>query len=640
MPILSAHGLTKAYGPQPVLSGATLTLRTGERVGVVGQNGAGKSTLARILMGLEQPDSGELTRRRGASIEYLPQVPSFDGNPTVEDAVKTGLAAWSAALQRHELASTALSRTTGEDPAALLAEQALAAEDVERLGGFDQQHRIETVLEHLGLRDLKARVDDLSGGERRRVALARLLVATPDLAVLDEPTNHLDAETVEWLETYLRDSHRGAVLLITHDRYLLDRVATRTLEVSRGEVFSYDGGYEMYLTQKAERLELEARTEQNRQNFVRRELQWLRRQPKARSTKQKARVERAEAAINTERPRVEAAPRFDLDVARTGKTILEARDLSVTLGDKLLVRDLTLFLTRGERIGIVGPNGIGKTTLLRALLGQLAPSSGRVVIGQNTKIAYFDQMRSGLDDSQTVFENVAGDMSRIEIAGEVVEPRSYLERFGFEPSRQRQPVGSLSGGERARVALARLLRQSANLLVLDEPTNDLDTETLATLEAMLCEMEATALVVTHDRWFLDRVATSILAFEEEGQVTHYPGNYQAYRARRREQEQSRKEQRRAKPRSDPPRPQPQAARVKLSQTEVKELLSLPDAIDRAEASHTELLEKLADPQTYSAGNADVESLNTELRRLRREADRLMARWEELEERKAASAKPG
>ncbi|MBX3130650.1 MAG: ABC-F family ATP-binding cassette domain-containing protein [Polyangiaceae bacterium] len=623
MPVLSAHGLVKAYGPTTVLRGASLTIRSGERVGVVGRNGAGKSTLGRILAGVEPADAGSVSRRRDSAVLYLSQVPEFDGDPTVTAAVSSGLEAWSRAMARYESASAQVDRRDGVLDAAI-EEQAQAADEVERLGGFEQSHRIASLLEHLRIARPDSPVSTLSGGEQRRVALARLLIAAPDLAILDEPTNHLDADTVEWLEGYLLDGFRGALLLITHDRYLLDRVATRTVEVSRGEVYSYDGGYGLYLQQKAERLELEARTEQNRQNFLRGELAWLARQPKARTTKQKARIDRAEAALAVERPEVERLARLTLDDVRAGKTILETRDLRVELGGRLLVDGLTLSLTQGQRIGIVGPNGAGKTTLLRTLLGQLDPTSGSVVLGKNTKLGYFDQLRSGLTDAESVFDNVAGDQSRIEVSGQPIEPRSYLERFGFDGAQQRQPVSSLSGGERARVALARLLREPANLLILDEPTNDLDTETLAALETMLCDMAATALVVTHDRWFLDRVATSILAFEGDARVVHYPGNYSDYRARARAASTES-----TRPRGTPRKREPTAVARKLSRPEERELGELPDAIDRAEARHAELAQKLSAPETY-LGGVDVEALALELQRAREEADRLLARWEELE----------
>jgi ATP-binding cassette subfamily F protein uup len=471
------------------------------------------------------------------------------------------------------------------------------------------------------------------------VALARLLIARPDLAILDEPTNHLDAETVEWLERYLVEEHAGAVLLITHDRYLLDRVAERTLEVEAGVVHSYDGGYELYLEQKAERLAHAARTEQNRQNFLRRELEWLRRQPKARTTKQKARIERAEAAKAVTGPALEKAARFELEVARSGKTILETHGLVVGYPDKLLIRGLDLLLVEGERVGIVGPNGCGKTSLLRTLLGQEPPLAGSVTRGKNTKVVYFDQLRSDLADDKSVFENVAGDQSRIELKGETVEPRSYLERFGFDGHKQRQPVGSLSGGERARVALAKMLRQSANLVVMDEPTNDLDVSTLAALESMLVELEVTALIVTHDRWFLDRVATAILAFEGEGRLLRYPGNYDTFRRLRaeRERELASPVPNRAPAVVAGSRESGRQANKKraLSPALERELASLPASIDAAESRVAELNALLADPSTYTQAASDVPRLLADLELARAESARLMARWEELETKKLA-----
>jgi ABC transport system ATP-binding/permease protein len=632
--IVAAHGLQKGYGNHIVLRSADLIIEPGERVGVVGLNGAGKSTLGKLLAGVETPDAGSIARRRGARIEYLDQVPRFDATLTAEQVVSQGLAAWNEAVARHTAASTALGEGTG-DAEQLLEAQASAAEEVERLGGWDQLHRIRAVLGHLGIKRPEALISELSGGEQRRVALARLLVARPDLAILDEPTNHLDAETIEWLEQHLMDEFPGAVLLITHDRYLLDNVAVRTVEVADGEAFSYDGGYERYLEQKAERQAHMARTESNRQNFLRKELEWLRRMPKARSVKQQARVNRAEQALAAPKPKQEQKVALEMDVSRAGKTLLELRDASLDIGGRRLVQNLTLFLVQGDRIGIVGPNGAGKTTLLKAIMGQHPLSSGTVTVGKNTKIAYFDQKRSGLDDSKSIWDNVTGDQSRIELGGEVIEPRSYLERFAFDSHKQRQPVGSLSGGERARVALARLLRQSANLVLFDEPTNDLDVATLGAVEGMLLDFGVTALIVTHDRYFLDRVASSILAFEDDGRVVHYPGNYDTFRRLRAEAREARKAEAKAAPAADAKAGslRPAAGKKKLSNNEEKELTALPDQIDRAEQQVAALTAKLGDPATYAAGG-DVQALNRQLQAARDQAERLTARWEELESKRS------
>jgi ATP-binding cassette subfamily F protein uup len=635
MSIVAAHGIQKAYGPDVVLRSADVIIDPGQRVGMVGKNGAGKSTLARILAGTEAPDAGQVARRRGALILHLDQVPRFEGDPTAREGAAQGLSAWNAAMAAHEALSARLAEG-GADLERLLEEQARVSEEIERLGGFDQAHRVASMLGHLGIRDIDRRLSTLSGGEQRRVALARALIARADLTILDEPTNHLDAETVEWLEQYLIDEHAGAVLLITHDRYLLDRVAERTLEVADGEVFSYDGGYELYLEQKAERLAHAARTEQNRQNFVRRELEWLRRQPKARTTKQKARIERAEAAIAVQAPKGEKTHTFELDVARSGKTILETRGLAVEINGRTLIKNLEMFLTEGDRIGVVGPNGIGKTTLLKTLLGEREPNGGKVVLGQNTKVAYFDQQRSGLENDKSIFENIGNDQSRIQIGGEVMDPRTYLERFGFDSHKQRQPVGSLSGGERARVALAKMLRQAANLVVMDEPTNDLDVSTLGALESMLVELGATALVVTHDRWFLDRVATAILAFEGDGRVALYPGNYESFRrlsAEARAQRASQPDPAADKPKAEPSQRPGAKKKAALSRAEEKELAGAPDAIERAEQQVSALEQKLADPSTYSASGTDVPRLVAELDAAKAEVTRLMARWEELEAKK-------
>ena len=636
MPILSAHGITKHFGPQVVLDGATFTITSHERVGLVGVNGSGKSTLARILAGVETSDTGTVARRRGASIAYLDQSPTFEGDPTAREAVLGGLAAWAEAKARHDAATHGLERGEGEIDA-LLEAQETAAADVERLGGWDRLPEIDAVLSHLGVRLPDAKVASMSGGERRRVALARLLVARPDLAILDEPTNHLDVDTVDWLEGHLADDFRGAILLVTHDRYLLDRVCTRTLELDRGALVSYDGGYGLYLEQKAERLALQARTESNRQNFLRKELEWLRRQPKARSTKQKARIERAETAKAVVAPREEKVARLSVEEARAGKTILELRHLGIDLASRTLVRDLEMFLVEGERIGVVGANGTGKTTLLRAIVGTLTPSRGEVVVGKNTKIAYFDQERSGLDDKLSIFDNVAGDQPKIEVDGEAIEPRSYLERFLFDPQKQRQPVGSLSGGERARVALAKMLRQKANLLLFDEPTNDLDVSMLGALETMLSDFSGTAVVVTHDRWFLDRVATSILAFEEGGSVTRYPGNYEAYRrakeaekvdaAAKRQASESVRPKAKPAPTSAPP------PRARLTAGERRELSTILDAIDAAEQAVSAAEAALADPDAYAKGGDEIRKRNDALAHAKATVARLVARWEELEAKK-------
>jgi ATP-binding cassette subfamily F protein uup len=627
MPVLTATELQKSFGPQQILRGVTLTIRTGERVGLVGTNGSGKSTLARILGGVEAPDTGTVARRRGADIAYLDQDPVFEPTLTPRGIVEGGLTAWSDAKARHDRLSNSLAHGHG-DLETLVDEQEQAAADVERLGGWDMMHKVESILGHVGVLRPDQPVGTLSGGERRRTALARILVARPALAILDEPSNHLDVETVEWLEGYLIDEHPGALLLITHDRYLLDRVAQRTLEIDQGVVYSYDGGYADYLEAKAERQAHEARTEGNRQNFLRTELEWLRRQPKARSTKQKARIDRAESAKAQLAPKQEKTAQIALDAVRAGKTILELRKVTLGIGGLTLVKDFDFILTSGERVGVVGRNGTGKTTLLRAILGDLLPEKGEVVLGKNTKVAYFDQHRAQLDDEKSIFDNVADNNSRISLGGEMIEVRSYLERFLFDPHKQRQPVGSLSGGERARVALAKILSRGANLIILDEPTNDLDVATLGALEQMLIDFKGCAITVTHDRYFLNRVATSILAFQGDAEVVRYAGNFDDYRAQRSRSDDARaaKEQAPAKAKAA----KEAAAKSKLSFMEQKELDGLLDRIDGADKVVADLEAKLADPTLYTARGSEIPVLNAALGKAKSEAAALLARWEALE----------
>jgi ATP-binding cassette subfamily F protein uup len=653
VPVVSARNLSKTYGPQTLFEDISLTVRSGERVGLLGANGAGKSTLLRVLAGLETADTGTIDRRRGASILYLSQEPVLDDNATPRQLVEQGLAEWHAATRRHAELSHALGSGTAPE-AGLLEEQAALADQIEHLGGWTRDHVALEMLQHLGVRDVDRPVATMSGGERRRVALAQLLVSEPALAILDEPTNHLDTETIEWLEEYLATTYAGAVLMVTHDRYVLDAIADRVLELEGGKLTEFQGGYADYLEQKAELVGQAGRVEQNRLNLLRRERAWLRRGAKARSTKQKARVQRAEALVEARAPREAARASFEgLEggARRMGKTILDFEDVSLRIGERELIRSLTLRLVAGERVGVIGPNGAGKTSLLKLASDELQPSGGKITRGSNTKFVYFDQSRSELRDDWSVFDNVAeregadrGAAPVVRIGERVLEMRTYLEQFLFEGSKQRQKVGALSGGERARVALAKALRTGANLLLLDEPTNDLDVSTLDALEDLLETWPGCAIVVSHDRYFLDRVATSTLAFEGDGQVTRYPGGYESYRSLKKQADAQRAEAlarpTERKSSSAPAdsregRAPPPGSPKALTFAEKKELDGILDEISRVEGTASALEVRLASPALYTAAPDEARAARAEHARAAAEAARLTARWEELEARRIA-----
>jgi ATP-binding cassette subfamily F protein uup len=629
--ILSAKELRRTYGIREVLRGASLSIDEGERVGLVGRNGSGKSTLAKILAGAEEPDAGEVVRRSELRVGYLPQEPEFPPGLQAVDAVLAGRERWQAAVARFgELAELFAHEPPNLD--ALMREQEAVAAEVERFGGWNLRHEALALLAQLGILDPEAIVDSMSGGERRRVALARLLVANPDLAILDEPTNHLDLETVEWLENHLANRFGGALILVTHDRYLLDRLVTRTVEVEDGEVHVYQGGWGRYLEAKAEREAHADRVEANRRNFLRRELEWLRRTPQARSTKQKARIDRAVAARDQVGPKREATAKIELGNETLGRTILDAENVAVEIGGRRLVEGVELHLSKGERLGIVGPNGCGKTTLLRVLTGELAPAAGEVRLGKRTQVAFLQQSRGGLDDNASVFDNVGEGNTRVVLGDTELDLRSYLERFLFDNHAQRQKVGTLSGGERARVALAKTLRRGANLVILDEPTNDLDVMTLTALEEALLEYPGVVLVVTHDRWFLDRVATGLLVFDH-GHIERHAGGWADYVERRKQSARDEAIVEARKPAPAQPLAKPAAGKRKLTYAEELELEGLLERVDAAEQAVAALEAELAQDDFYERSVAKQQQLFAELELARAEAARLTERWTELEERR-------
>ena len=646
VPVVSVRGLTKAYGPQALFEDASFTIRRGERVGLLGANGTGKSTLLRVLAGLEPADRGTLELRRGASVMFLAQEPTLDPASTPRMIAERGMSAWQDAMRSYTEISAAIG--AGARDAALLERHAQLADTIERLGGWAREHLALEMLGLLGVGDVDRPVGTMSGGERRRVALSEVLVARPDLAILDEPTNHLDIEVIEWLEAHLCDEFSGAVLIVTHDRYVLDAVADRVLELEARRIQEYQGGYAEYLLQKAELLAQSQRVEQNRLNLLRRERAWLLRGAQARTTKQKARRQRAEALLAAEAPAQARAVEFgglEAGGGRLGKTILDLDGVDLELGGRRLIRNLSMRLVAGERVGIVGPNGAGKTSLLRLCSGELPVTGGRVVRGTNTRLVHFDQSRSALKDDWSIVDNVAeregADRSgagTIRIGEKTLEMRAYLELFLFEGDKQRQKVGALSGGERARVALAKALRSGANLLLLDEPTNDLDVSTLGALEELLEAWPGCALIVSHDRYFLDRVATSMLAFEGDGRVLQYPGNYASYvslQKQRVERDRALTAESAAvaRPRAaDPIAVDPAEPRA-LSYAERKELDGILEQITALESRVAELGARLADAGLYAGPGDEVKNVQQALRRAEQELSARTARWEELELRR-------
>ena len=624
--ILTVQNLEKRYGSRRVLAGASFAVHEGDRIGMIGSNGAGKTTLLKTVVARATgdddpaliPDDGLVTWKRDLVLEYVAQEPKLDLAATI-------------------------------------------ASELARDGR--EEYEIATVAEALELPGMDRIVADLSGGERRRVALARALLGQPDVLVLDEPTNHLDAQTVEWLEGRLSaPPNRGgvsALIVVTHDRYFLDRVATRIIEVDRGKAYSYEGNYGEFLVQQAQRMATETEHEYQRVSFIRREIEWIRRGAPARSTKAKARIDRFDAAVGAapgaddQRPaqlglRLPTGPRL-------GGNIVELKKVSKSLGGKVLFKDLSLIMKPGDRLGIIGPNGVGKTTLIRTILGQEPPDSGQVIVGSNTKPAYLEQGRTELRDELTVLEEVGDGYDFVDLPEGKVHVRGFLRMMAFPDSVGDTKIGQLSGGERNRVQLARLLRRGGNLLVLDEPTNDLDLPTLGALEDGLVNYPGCALIVSHDRWFLDRVATAILAFEGDGVVTLYEGSYSFYAERRPGAAKGtrgsgaggvgKEKKRKGTPSTPPPivapaalPPGPKAAvGRKLTFKELKELEGMEAAIATAEAKVSTLEATLADPDVFKKG-AEVNGILATAERSRADVDRLFARWQELEALKAVAPK--
>ncbi|MFG1296185.1 energy-dependent translational throttle protein EttA [Xanthobacter variabilis] len=516
------HGLTKTYpGGKKVLDNVHLSFYPDAKIGVLGVNGAGKSTLLRIMAGLDKDFSGEAKPADGVRVGYLPQEPQLDPNKTVRENVMEGVAKQKAILDRYNELAMNYSEETADEMTRL-------QDEIEGQGLWDLDSKVEQAMEALGCPPDDWEVTRLSGGERRRVALCRLLLEQPELLLLDEPTNHLDAETVNWLEGHLR-TYPGAILIVTHDRYFLDNVTSWILELDRGRGIPYEGNYSSWLAQKQKRLTQEGREDEARQRALAREQEWIAASPKARQAKNKARIQRYDELVQKASEKAPQTAQIIIPVAeRLGQNVIAFEHLNKAFGDKLLIDDLTFKLPPGGIVGVIGPNGAGKTTLFRMITGQDKPDGGTITIGESVKLGYVDQSRDALDDKKTVWEEVSGGNDVIYVGKKEIPSRAYCAAFNFKGGDQQKKVGMLSGGERNRVHLAKVLQRGGNVLLLDEPTNDLDVETLRALEEALEDYAGCAVIISHDRFFLDRVATHMLAFEGDSHVEWFEGNFADY----------------------------------------------------------------------------------------------------------------
>ena len=619
-PLASATELTVRYGPHTVLDRATIAINEGERIGLVGRNGCGKSTFMRIAAGELQPDSGIFTRRRELITGWLPQAFTLDEERTVDENIRAGAAPVLALIEEYENVPPESARA------------AVLLDHIQHLDGWMLDQRVEILADHLHAPDRARIVSTLSGGEKRRVALCRALLAKPDFLILDEPTNHLDTESIEWLEDFL-SRYSGACLFVTHDRYFLDRIATRIVELARGGFASHEGNYSDFLLTKAQREVSEELVEHKRQRFLKKELEWVRKGPRARRTKSVDRIERyfEEAAKD--------APEQELDVElvippapKLANRVIELRKVGMEIEGRVLFDGLNLDLAAGQRLGIVGRNGVGKTTLVRCILGEIHPTWGEVEIGARTVINYVDQNRLALDDNKTVWEEVGEGQEHVRLGEEAISLRAYLRRFLFTEDRINTKIVQLSGGERSRVTLAKILKRGGNVIVLDEPTNDLDLATLRMLEEALLFFKGSVILVSHDRWFLNRVCTHTLAFEPGATTQIYAGNYDYYLEKRRAPS--------ALIEAPVVAPKPAPARRektrKLSYKETRELETIETVIHEAEAEVVRMETSFADPQFFAQHGQHWEAHEAKLKAAKERIPQLYARWEELERIKAAT----
>jgi ABC transport system ATP-binding/permease protein len=630
MALFTIRSVNKDFGIKEILKDANFTLNEGDKVGLIGTNGSGKSTLLKLIAGLEPIDSGELWVNSGAKIVYLPQQPDLNENLTVLEQVFADSGEQMALVREYEMLSAQLGQ--GSDNDKVMARLSTVSQQMEATGAWELETNAKVILSQLGIQDFNAQVGTLSGGYRKRIALATALLSEPDVLLMDEPTNHLDALSVEWLQSYL-NRFRGALLLITHDRYFLDRVTNRIIELDRGDLSSYAGNYAYFLEKKAEAEESTASSQRKHAGVLRRELEWLKRGPKARSTKQKARIDRIHDMQAQEFKQSQGKVEISTAGRRIGKKVIELIDIQKAFGDRTLIKDFTYLFSPEDRIGIIGPNGAGKSTLMELITGRLQPDAGTVEIGTTIHIGYFDQYSEDLNikEDQRVIDYLKEVAELVKTSdGTVITASQMLERFLFPPNQQYSPIHKLSGGERRRLFLLRVLMSAPNVLILDEPTNDLDVQTLGVLEEYLEDFNGCVIVVSHDRYFLDRVVDTIFAFEVGGTLRQYPGNYTVYLEQCKTEEEPTAKSTEPKvqasksvaPPSDKPR--------KLSFKEKREYESLETQIPEMEAEK-EAIEKTLYGNPPS-GYTEVQQLSERLAELTQAIERSTDRWMELAER--------
>jgi ATP-binding cassette subfamily F protein uup len=624
MSLLSANEIRLSYGYQNLLDGVTLAVSAGEKVGLVGRNGCGKTSLLKILTGQQKADSGDISLRRGIRVGYLPQEFELDPTLSVHENIAAGAADIVDAIRRYE---------NGEGSEAELAD---ILHFIDHTDGWNLDARIKATVTALGAPPLDAPVAPLSGGEKRRVALCRALACQPDLLLLDEPTNHLDAESIRWLEDYLK-SFAGAVIFVTHDRYFLDVIATRIIEIDNGKAYSHPGNYTAYLESKAVRQQVAEQTERRRQRFLRTELEWVRSGVKARGTKSRHRLDQFYAIEGLEAPPEEREMDLLIPPAPDlGNVVVELEGAGVNVGTaahpRWLFRHLDFSLRPGQCTGIVGRNGVGKTTLLKLCLGQIQPTEGSAETGKRVKVNYIDQTRMQLDGTGSLLDEISDGNEKVQFGTQTLGARSYLRRFLFNDQRINERVDLLSGGERARLMLAKVLKNGGNLIVLDEPTNDLDLQSLRMLEEALADFDGSVLVVSHDRYFLDRICDQIISFEDDG-VTVQAGNYSYYLEKRQAREAAQRAQAAAyaqltasKQKADASSGKPR----KLTLAERKELESIEDTILAAEEDVSTLEAQLNDPEFQAKNFNEIPALVEKLEAAKAKAAAVYARWEELE----------